>query len=169
MIYPTISCNSINNVFVCFPEMTLFDRNGRFSLGNIVSFLPTPISISMKFFETGITSFTHSFHMFDSIRFTHSCLPSGFGLLSVARTLGNFFNATHLFGVHTYVEGFTSAQKTSIINISGSQYRHNLSLYHCVFIQKYTGCDIEITVSEDGENGATIYYNTTTVLHTLSI
>ncbi|MFY8212517.1 MAG: hypothetical protein ACOVLB_07635 [Candidatus Nanopelagicus sp.] len=34
---------------------------------------------------------------------------------------------------------------------------------------RYPGRDIEITVSEDGENGATIYYNTTTVLHTLSI
>jgi hypothetical protein len=76
----------------------------------------------------------------------------------MARTLGNFFNATHLFGVHTYVEGFTSAQKTSIINISGSQYRHNLSLYHCVFIQKYPSREVWIEVSEDGENGSFIKY-----------
>lgn len=34
---------------------------------------------------------------------------------------------------------------------------------------RYPGRDIEITVSEDGENGATIYYSTTTSLHNISI
>ena len=34
---------------------------------------------------------------------------------------------------------------------------------------RYPDRDIEITVSEDGENGATIYYNRTTTLHNLAI
>jgi hypothetical protein len=35
--------------------------------------------------------------------------------------------------------------------------------------QRYPDRDIEITVSEDGENGATIYYNTTKPLQSLTI
>ena len=34
---------------------------------------------------------------------------------------------------------------------------------------RYPDRSIEITVSEDGENGATIYYNTSTTLHKLAI
>ena len=34
---------------------------------------------------------------------------------------------------------------------------------------RYPGRDIEITVSEDGENGATIYYNTTKALNSFNI
>jgi hypothetical protein len=34
---------------------------------------------------------------------------------------------------------------------------------------RYPGRDIEITVSEDGENGATIYYNTTKPLNSFNI
>ena len=38
-----------------------------------------------------------------------------------------------------------------------------------VIASRYPGRDIEITVSEDGENGATISYNTTKPLNSLSI
>lgn len=38
-----------------------------------------------------------------------------------------------------------------------------------IIASRYPDRDIEITVSEDGENGATIYYNTTAILHKLAI
>jgi len=38
-----------------------------------------------------------------------------------------------------------------------------------VIATRYPDRNIEITVSEDGENGATIYYNTTAILHNLAI
>ena len=41
-------------------------------------------------------------------------------------------------------------------------------LYHFIAC-RYPDRDIEITVSEDGENGATIYYNTTKPLQSLAI
>jgi hypothetical protein len=41
-------------------------------------------------------------------------------------------------------------------------------LYEAI-ASRYTGRDIEITVSEDGENGATIYYNTTKPYQQLAI
>jgi len=41
-------------------------------------------------------------------------------------------------------------------------------LYHYIAC-RYPDRDIEITVSEDGENGATIYYNTTKPLQSLAI
>jgi hypothetical protein len=41
-------------------------------------------------------------------------------------------------------------------------------LYHYI-ANRYPNRDIEITVSEDGENGATIYYNTTKPYQSLTI
>jgi hypothetical protein len=41
-------------------------------------------------------------------------------------------------------------------------------LYHYI-ANRYPDRDIEITVSEDGENGATIYYNTTKPYQSLTI
>jgi hypothetical protein len=41
-------------------------------------------------------------------------------------------------------------------------------LYHYI-ASRYPNRDIEITVSEDGENGATIYYNTTKPYQSLTI
>ena len=40
---------------------------------------------------------------------------------------------------------------------------------YLLIANRYPGRDIEITVSEDGENGATIYYNTTKPYQSLTI